>query len=62
MHQIFGGFYNHKAYGWDDKEDPSMFDEVFEGGQCPRVMSVECWDMACSFVFENVELMAIWHE
>ncbi len=43
---------------WDDKENPSMFDEVFEGDGCPQIMSIELRDMAHSFVLQNVELMA----
>jgi hypothetical protein len=26
---------------WDDKEDPSMFDEMFEGDKHPQIMSIE---------------------
>ncbi len=42
---------------WDDKEDPSMFDEMFEGDKHPQIMSIELWDMAHFFVLQNVELM-----
>lgn len=43
---------------WDDKENPSMFDEVFESDGHPQIMSIELRDMAHSFVLQNVELMA----
>lgn len=42
---------------WDDKEDPSMFDEMFEGDKHPQIMSIELWDIAHFFVLQNVELM-----
>jgi len=45
---------------WDDKEDPSMFDEMLEGGGCQQIMTVDLWDMAHSFVFQNVGLIATW--
>ncbi len=35
---------------WDDKEDPSMFDEVIEGGEPPQVMSIEFRNMVHFFV------------
>ncbi len=48
---------------WDDKKDPSMFGEVLEGGGHPQIMTkVDLWDMACSFVLQNVGLMATWCE
>ncbi len=47
---------------WDDKEDPSMFDEVLEGGGCPQIMTTNLRDMVHSFVLQNVGLMATWHE
>jgi len=47
---------------WDDKEDPSMFDEVLEGGGRPGIMTTNLRDMVHSFVLQNVGLMATWHE
>jgi hypothetical protein len=45
---------------WDDKEDPTMIDEVLEGGGWPQFMISNLRDMAHSFVLQNVELMATW--
>lgn len=36
-----GGLYNHKTSSVDDKEDPSMFDEVLEGGGHPRILIID---------------------
>jgi hypothetical protein len=48
---------------WDDKEDPSMFDEVLEGGGHPQIMThVNLWDIAPYFVLQNAGLMATWCE
>jgi hypothetical protein len=47
---------------WDDKEDPSMFDEVLEGGGCQQIMTIDLWDMAHYFVLQNVGLIATWCE
>jgi hypothetical protein len=38
-----------------------MFDEVFEGNGHPHVMNINFWNMAHSFVLQNVELMDRWH-
>jgi hypothetical protein len=35
---------------WDEKEDPSMSDEMFKGNGHPRIMIVKLQDMAHSFV------------
>jgi len=52
---------SHKV--WDDKEDLSMFDEVLEGGGRSQIMiHIDLWDMAHSFVLQNVGLMATWCE
>jgi hypothetical protein len=45
---------------WDDKEDPTMIDEVLEGSGQPWFMTTNLRDMAHSFVLQNVELMATW--
>ncbi len=45
---------------WDDKEDLTMVDEVFEGGGHPWLMDVEFQNMTYSFVLHNVKLMATW--
>jgi hypothetical protein len=45
---------------WDEKEGPSMNDEVLEGNGRLRIMIVELRDMAHSFLLQNVELMAPW--
>jgi hypothetical protein len=47
---------------WDDKEDPSMFDEMFEGGGHPQILTTNLRDMAYFFMFQNVGLMALWCE
>jgi hypothetical protein len=41
----------------DEKEYQTMFDEMFEGNGCACVMNANFWDMAHSFVFQNLELM-----
>ncbi len=45
---------------WDKKEDYCMVDEVVEGNGRPRKLNVDLQDMAHSFVFQNVELVAPW--
>ncbi len=45
---------------WDNKEDLTMVDEVFEGGGHPRLMDVKFQNTAYSFVLHNVKLMATW--
>jgi hypothetical protein len=38
---------------WDDKEEPSLFDEELEGGGVKRVMSEQLRAWAHNFVLEN---------
>jgi hypothetical protein len=47
---------------WDDKEDPSMFDEMLEGGVHPQILTTNLRDMAHFFMLQNVGLMAPWCE
>jgi hypothetical protein len=59
MYKIFIGPYNHKVE-WYDKENPCMYDEVLEGNGCAWALTSNLLDMAHSFVFQNVELVAPW--
>ncbi len=45
---------------WDDKEDLTMVDEVFDRGGHPQLMDVKFQNMTYSFVLHNVKLMATW--
>jgi hypothetical protein len=41
LHRILARFYGHKERVWDDKEDPTMVDEVLEGGGRSRLMDAD---------------------
>lgn len=45
---------------WDDKEDPTMHDEIFEGNGCPKKMSANLKNWAHSFVIHNVATTEPW--
>ncbi len=42
---------------WYDKEDPTMTNEVLEGGGQPQFMITNLQNMAHSFVLQNMELI-----
>jgi hypothetical protein len=46
---------------WDEKEDVCMNDKVLQRNGRARIMSANFWDMAHSFVPQNVDLMSTWH-
>jgi len=39
---------------WDDKEEPTMHDEVLEGNGCPHKQSVDLRAWAHTFILHNV--------
>jgi len=53
------GFTTTKERVWDDKEDPNMIDEMFEGNGRLQIMIANLRNMAHSFVLQNVELMSL---
>ena len=39
---------------WDDKEEPSMVDEILEGKGKPKLLSEELWSAMHAFVLDNL--------
>jgi hypothetical protein len=46
---------------WDEKENPRMYDEVFEGTRHGWKLGANLYDMVHSFVLQNVDIMVAWH-
>jgi hypothetical protein len=47
---------------WDDKEDPTMNDEILEGVGRPRILTPKIRDWIHKFVVNNVALLEPWRE
>jgi len=47
---------------WDDKEDPSMTDEILEGKGKPRKLSDQQWVWMHSFVYENAMQLEVYRQ
>ena len=47
---------------WDDKEDPTMNDEILEGIQRPKILTPELHDWIHEFVVNNVAPLDSWRE
>ncbi len=43
---------------WDEKKDPCMNDEMFQGNGEAQLLITNLRDMAHSFVLQNVDLMS----
>lgn len=51
---------NTKRKVWDDKEKPTMHDQVLEGNGCPCKMSANLKNWAHMFVVHNVATTKPW--
>jgi hypothetical protein len=47
---------------WDDKEEPTMHDEILEGNGCLHRYSVNMQSWAHTFVLHNAATIEPWHK
>lgn len=45
---------------WDENEEPTMYDEILEGGKCDRFMSLDFYKLIHSFILDNTEHMEVY--